>query len=207
MYELTLILSILILGYVVKIVYKEEELLVIPHNDKTHDIIFRCISITSILIIIYTVIYKGLKTGLLLFLFSWAFFVVITPIPEAAILLTVPIKYMTKMPLDEAQIYVSILATTIIYLFYTIGPHIVKNTAVNGLFNYIMDNKLYHMLLLSISSSIIISKFINDTIDVYTHRDKIFLLNDTNKNLSIIAFISIFIYFQTIHRYNIDISY
>ena len=45
MYELTLILSILILGYVVKIVYKEEELLVIPHNDKTHDIIFRCISI------------------------------------------------------------------------------------------------------------------------------------------------------------------
>lgn len=63
------------------------------------------------------------------------------------------------------------------------------------------------MILLSVASSIIISKFINDTIDVYTHRDKIFLLNDTNKNLSVIAFISIFIYFQTIHKYNIDISY
>lgn len=207
MYELTLILSILILGYVVKIIYKEEELLVIPHNDKTHDIIFRCISITSILIMMYTVMYKGFKNGLLLFLFSWSFFVVVTPIPEAAILLTVPIKYITKLPLDEAQLYVSIFASTIIYLFHTLGSHIVKNTVVNGLFNYIMDNKLYHMILLSVASSIIISKFINDTIDVYTHRDKIFLLNDTNKNLSVIAFISIFIYFQTIHKYNIDISY
>ena len=207
MYELTLILSILILGYVVKIVYKEEELLVIPHNDKTHDIIFRCISITSILIMMYTVMYKGFKNGLLLFLFSWSFFVVVTPIPEAAILLTVPIKYITKLPLDEAQLYVSIFASTIIYLFHTLGSHIVKNTVVNGLFNYIMDNKLYHMILLSVASSIIISKFINDTIDVYTHRDKIFLLNDTNKNLSVIAFISIFIYFQTIHKYNIDINY
>ena len=127
--------------------------------------------------------YKGFKNGLLLFLFSWSFFVVVTPIPEAAILLTVPIKYITKLPLDEAQLYVSIFASTIIYLFHTLGSHIVKNTVVNGLFNYIMDNKLYHMILLSVASSIIISKFINDTIDVYTHRDKIFLLNDTNKNL------------------------
>lgn len=126
MYELTLILSILILGYVVKIIYKEEELLVIPHNDKTHDIIFRCISITSILIMMYTVMYKGFKNGLLLFLFSWSFFVVVTPIPEAAILLTVPIKYITKLPLDEAQLYVSIFASTIIYLFHTLGSHIVK---------------------------------------------------------------------------------
>ena len=207
MYELTLILSILILGYVVNIVYKEDELLVIPHNDKTHDIIFRCASISSVLIIIYTIIYKGLKTGLLLFLFTWCFFVVITPIPEAAILLTVPIKYITKLPLEEAQIYVSIFATLIIYLFYTLGSHIVKNTVINGLFNYIMNNKLYHMILLSIASSIIISKFVNDTIDAYTQKDKIFLLNDTNKNLSVVAFISIFIYFQTIYKYNIEIGY
>jgi hypothetical protein len=207
MYELTLILSILILGYVVNIVYKEDELLVIPHNDKTHDIIFRCASISSVLIIIYTIIYKGLKTGLLLFLFTWCFFVVLTPIPEAAILLTVPIKYITKLPLEEAQIYVSIFATLIIYLFYTLGSHIVKNTVINGLFNYIMNNKLYHMILLSIASSIIISKFVNDTIDAYTHKDKIFLLNDANKNLSVVAFISIFIYFQTIYKYNIEIGY
>ena len=96
MYELTFILSILILGYVINVVYKEDDLLVIPHNDKTHDIIFRCASIISVLIMIYAVIYKGFKTGLLLFLFSWCFFVVVTPIPEAAILVTMPIKYITK---------------------------------------------------------------------------------------------------------------
>ena len=207
MYELTLILSILILGYVVNIVFKEDELLVIPHNDKTHDIFFRCASISSIFIMIYTIIYKGLKTGLLLFLFSWSFFVVLTPIPEAAVLVTMPIKYMTKLQLERAQVFVSIFAVIIMYYFYTLGSHIIKNTAVNGLFNYIMENKLYHMILLSIASSIIISKFVNDTIDAYTHKDKIFLLNDTNKKLSILAFISIFIYFQTIHKYNIEIEY
>lgn len=207
MHELTLLLSILILGYVINTVYAEKDLLVIPHNDTTHDILFRCIALVSILFVIYTIIYKGLKTGLLLFLFSWCFFVVLTPIPEAAILVTMPIKYITKLQLERAQVYVSILASTIIYYFHTSGSNIVKNTFVKGLFNYIMNNKLYHMIILSICSSIIISKFVNDAIDAYTHKDKIFLLNNTNKELAVIAFISIFIYFHTIHEYNIDIKY
>ena len=148
MYELTLILSILILGYVLHIVYKEETLLVIPHNDKTHDTIFKCASLASILVMAYTIIYKGLRTGLLLFLFSWCFFVVLTPIPEAAILLTVPLKYLTKIPLERAQVLVSAFATVIMFFFYTKGSDIVKKTSVSGLFSYIMDNHLYHMILL-----------------------------------------------------------
>ena len=207
MYELTLILSILILGYVLHIVYKEETLLVIPHNDKTHDTIFKCASFASILVMAYTIIYKGLRTGLLLFLFSWCFFVVLTPIPEAAILLTVPIKYLTKIPLERAQVLVSAFATVIMFFFYTKGSDIVKKTSVSGLFSYIMDNHLYHMILLSIASSIMISKLVNDAIDAHTQKDLIFLLNDTNQNLAILSFISIFIYFQTIHKYNINIRY
>jgi len=207
MYELTLILSILILGYVLHIVYKEETLLVIPHNDKTHDTIFKCASLASILVILYTIIYKGLRTGLILFLFSWCFFVVLTPIPEAAILLTVPIKYLTKIPLERAQVLVSAFASAIMYFFYTKGADIVKKTSVSGLFSYIMDNRLYHMIILSIASSIMISKFVNDAIDAHTQKDPIFLLNDTNQNLAILSLISIFIYFQTIHKYNINIRY
>jgi len=207
MYELTLILSILILGYVLHIVYKEETLLVIPHNDKAQTTLFKCASFASILAMMYTIIYKGLRTGLLLFLFSWCFFVVLTPIPEAAILLTVPIKYLTKIPLERGQVIVSALATTIMYFFYTKGSYIVKKTSVSGLFSYIMDNNLYHIIILSIASSIMISKFINDAIDAYTQKDKIFLLNDTNQNLAILSVISIFIYFQTIHKYNINIKY
>ena len=207
MYELTLILSILILGYVLHIVYKEESLLVIPHNDKTHDTIFKCASMASMLVIVYTIIYKGLRTGLLLFLFSWCFFVVLTPIPEAAILLTVPVKYLTKIPLERAQVLVSAFATAIMYFFYTKGSDIVKKTSVSGLFSYIMDNRLYHMIILSIASSIMISKFVNDAIDAHTQKDLIFLLNDTNQNLAILSFVTIFIYFQTIHKYNINIRY
>lgn len=207
MYELTLILSILILGYVLHIVYKEDTLLVIPHNDKTHDTIFKCASFASILAILYTIIYKGLRTGLLLFLFSWCFFVVLTPIPEAAILLTVPVKYLTKIPLERAQVLVSAFATAIMYFFYTKGAYIVKKTSVSGLFSYIMDNRLYHMIILSIASSIMISKFVNDAIDAHTQKDLIFLLNDTNQNLAILSLMSIFIYLQTIHKYNIDIGY
>jgi hypothetical protein len=207
MYELTLILSILILGYVLKIVYMDDDLLVIPHNDNTQDTLFKCASFASVMIMAYTIIYKGLKTGLLLFLFSWCYFIVLTPIPEAAIILTVPIKYMTKIPLERAHVLVSAVATAIMFFFYTKGADIVKKTSVSGLFSYIMENRLYHMILLSIASSIMISKFVNDAIDAHTQKDVIFILNDTNKNLSILAFISIFIYLQTIRKYNIDIGY
>jgi len=207
MYELTLILSILILGYVLHIIYKEETLLVIPSNEKIHDTIFKCISISSLFIIAYLIIYKGFKTGLIEFIFSWCFFVVLTPIPEAAILFTVPLKYFTKIPLEYGFIIVSILATALLLLIYKKCNGMIKKANVNGLFTYIMDNRLYHMIILSIASSIMISKFINDAIDAHTQKDIIFLLNDTNKNLAILSFISIFIYFQTINKYNISISY
>jgi len=207
MYELTLILSILILGYVLHIIYKEETLLVIPSNDKTQDTLFKCVTIVSLLGIVYAIIYKGMRTGILLSLFSWCFFVVLTPIPEAAILFTVPLKYLTKIPLERGQVIISALATAILFFFYTKGADIVKKTTIKGIFTYIMDNRFYHMIILSIATSIMISKFINDAIDAHTQKDSIFLLNDTNKNLSVLSFISIFIYFQTIHKYNIDISY
>ena len=207
MYELTLIFSILILGYVLHIVYKEESLLVIPHNDTTQDTLFKCISFASFIIVANTIIYKGLRTGLLLFLFSWCFTVVLTPIPESAILLTMPLKYLTKTPLEEGHIIVSAFATVIMYFFYTKGAHIVKKTSVNGLFTYIMNNRLYHMIILCIASSIMISKFINDAIDAHTQKDTIFLLNETNQNLAILSFICIIIYFQTIRKYNIEMRY
>lgn len=207
MYELTLMLSIFILGYVLRIIYREHVLLIIPHNDSTHDTIFKCITLSSLLIILYIVIYKGLKTGLLLFLFSWSYFTALTPIPEAAILLTTPIKYFTKLPLEKGQVIVSGLATAIMYIFYTKGAHIVKRTHINKLFLYIMDNRLYHMFLLSIASSIMISKFINDAIDAHVQKNIIFLINDTNKKLAILSFVSIFIYFRTIYKCNVEIGY
>jgi hypothetical protein len=207
MYELTLIFSVLILGYVLHIVYKEESLLVIPHNDTTQDTLFKSISFASFIIATNTIIYKGLRTGLLLFLFSWCFSVVLTPIPESAIMVTMPIKYLTKMPLEEGHIIVSAFATVIMYLFYTKGAHIVKKTGVSGLFSYIMNNRLYHMIIICVASSIMISKFINDAIDAHTQKDKIYLLNETNQNLAILTFMCIIIYFQTIRKYKIDMKY
>jgi len=207
MYELTLILSIFILGYVLHIIYKEETLLVIPSNDKTKDTLLKCVSLGSLLVIVYAIMCKGLKTGLLISLFSWCFFVVLTPLPEAAILLTMPLKYLTETPLERGQVIISAFATVIMFYFYKKGQDIVKNTKIKGIFTYIMDNRFYHMILLSIASSIMISKFINDAIDAHTQNDSIFLLNDTNKKLFILSLISIFIYFQTIRKYNIDISY
>jgi hypothetical protein len=207
MYELTLILSIFILGYVLHIIYKEETLLVIPSNDKTKDTLLKCVSLGSLLVIVYAIMCKGLKTGLLISLFSWCFFVVLTPLPEAAILLTMPLKYLTEIPLERGQVIISAFAMVIMFYFYKKGQDIVKNTKIKGIFTYIMDNRFYHMILLSIASSIMISKFINDAIDAHTQNDSIFLLNDTNKKLFILSLISIFIYFQTIRKYNIDISY
>lgn len=199
MYELTTIISILILGYVLHIVYAEENLLVIPHNDKTQYTIFKCVSLVSIVMVVNAIIYKGLGTGLLMCLFSWCFSVVLTPIPETSVLLTMPIKYFTKLPLERGHIIVSIFSAAIMLLFYTKGAHIVKKTYLGELFTYIMDRRLYHMIIISIASSVMISKFVNDAIDAHVQKDIIFLVNDTNQNLAILSFISIFIYFQTIY--------
>jgi hypothetical protein len=202
MYELVSTISILILGYVLHTVYEEESLLVIPHNDKTQDTIFKCAAIASLIIVTNTIIYKGLRTGLLLFLFSWCFSVILTPMPDSAILVTIPIKYLTKIPLQQAHVMVCTIASVILYLFYLKGDKIVKNSPVGGLFKYITDNRLYYMFIIGISTSIMISKFINDAIDAHVQKDNIFLLNDTNKNLSILSCISMLIYFYTIHKYN-----
>jgi hypothetical protein len=111
------------------------------------------------------------------------------------------------LPLEKGQVIVSGLATAIMYIFYTKGAHIVKRTHINKLFLYIMDNRLYHMFLLSIASSIMISKFINDAIDAHVQKNIIFLINDTNKKLAILSFVSIFIYFRTIYKCNVEIGY
>jgi len=207
MNQLSLLVSILILGYTLKIVYSEDELLVIPHNSVIEDNMFKIITTLSVLIVIYTVIYKGLKRGLLISLFSWCFFVVLTPLPEASVVLTVPLKYMTKTPLDKGHVMISAIATSIIFAFHRFGHDIISNTSVSGVFDYIMENRLYHMILLSIAASTMISKFINDAIDVYTQKDIIFLFNETNQNLAILAFISVFIYIQSMYHCNINIKY
>lgn len=207
MNHLSLLVSILILGYTLKVIYKEDELLVIPHNSVVEDRIFKCVAFVSVLAIIYTVIYKGVKNGLLISLFSWCFFMVVTPMPEAGIMFTVPLKYMTKIPLEKGHVIISAFAVAIVFAFYTFGHNIVKETTVSELFTYIMNNRLYHMILLSIASSVIMSKFLNDVIDAYTQKDMIFLLNETNQNLAILAFISVFIYIQSIYHYNINIKY
>jgi hypothetical protein len=201
MLELKLIISMLILGYVLRTIYQEESLLVIPHNDKTRDTIFKCVSAASFVIVANTIIYEGLRTGLLLFLFTWCFSVVLTPMPESAILVTIPIKYLTKLPLERAHVMVSVLALVILYLFYLNGNNIVKKTSVSGVFNYITGNRLYHMFFLGIATSIMISKFINDAIDAHVQKDNIFLFNNTNKNLAILSSISTFMYLHTIHKY------
>jgi len=205
MYEITFILSVIILGYVLHVIYKEEHLLVIPDNDKIQDNMFKCSLLSSLLIFIYVAIYKGFKCGFFLCLFSWCFLVVLTPLPEATVLLTMPLKYIAKLPLERGHVIVSVLATILLLLFYTKGIDIVKKSNTGGIFTYIMENKLYHMFTLSIASSIMISKFLNDAINAYTQKKAIFLLNETNKYLVLLTGVSMTLYFRTIYKYNIDI--
>lgn len=207
MYELTLILSILILGYVLNIIQKDETLLVIPSNENIHDTLFKCISISSLFIIVYLIICKGFKSGIIEFLFTWGFLVILTPIPEASIILTVPLKYFTKIPLEHGLIPVSLFAISLLLLIYKKYFGMMKKTSISGLFAYILEKRMYHMVILSIASSIMISKFVNDAIDAHTQKDSIFFVNDTNKHLAILTVISLLAYFQTIRAYNIEISY
>ena len=207
MNQLSLLLSILILGYVIKVVYSENELLVIPYNRFLEDRMFKIITVVSILIATYMIITKGFKSGLLITLFSWCFFIVMTPMPEASIILTVPLKYMTKIPLARGHVIMSAVAMAIILTFKKYGHAFIAKTSVSGIFDYIMTNRLYHMIFFAVASSTILSKFANDSIDAYMQKDIIFLFNETNQNLAIMAFISIFLYIQSMYHYKVNIKY
>ena len=152
--------------------------------------IYDVIMILFILIIIVSIYNNGYNKGLLESLFIWGFLVIATPIPEAGLIITLPLKRFFNFSMPIVQIITSALALLICLSFYKQ----VKNLDYIGyIFNLIMNKKYYLIFLVSIISSVITTIVIEDIINRYILDEKIYYLSIKLAAISILIICYIFL--------------
>ena len=104
-------------------------------NTKIH--IFDIVSIIFLLIFIYYAYNHGTNCGIIISLFIWAFFVCTTPIPEAGLLLTIPLKHFFNIELNISQFYISLFASLLLIFFYFYSYNNATSVKIERAPNYI----------------------------------------------------------------------
>ena len=199
-YVLTILIFILIVYFIN--VYKDE----IEKKMEIKLYIFDVISIVFILLFVYYGYKRGTKYGFLLSVFIWAFFVCTTPIPEAGLLLSFPLKHFFDIPMDISQIFISIFALILLYLFYNYSFTLLKSITIGRIFNKIIHFNLYSVFAACIIASIAGAFLIDQGID------KFFLFKDNldiNKIIisTLVMIILNIYYFYILHKKNIWIKH
>jgi len=159
--------------------------------------IFNSVSILFILIGIYYCIFFGLERGLFTTVIIWCLFVVATPIPEAGLLVSIPLKNLLKIDLDITQFFVSLFALSFIFFSYYFFRQCLKHSKSGQLLLKIIDFGSFQIFITSIVASISMSYLINEVIDNILHKKSIYNI----KNLLffaifIVLFISYFIFLK-----------
>lgn len=164
------------------------------NTNKIKSNLFNIVSIIFLIIFIFYTYKRGSLYGGYITIVIWAFFVTLTPIPEAGLLLTFPIKHFFGINMYISQIVISLLAIAILIYVYYVKPNIIKNSPIGKIFMYIVKNKLYSILFISIISSIIGSYLLDELLKYIENKD---YFNKTNK-YSIIVFL-LFLFLNVIY--------
>ena len=170
-----------------------------------HINLFNGLSLLFILIFVYYYIFFGLKRGLFTTFIIWCLFVTATPIPEAGLLVSVPLKNLLKIDLDVTQMVVSFIALGfIIYAYYNFREDL--STTKSGRFLLrIIDFGSFSIFVTSIIASISMSYLLNELIDYIMYKKEI----NTNKNTMYVVFfiIPFIMYFVVLRRLTYTFEY
>jgi len=176
--------------------YLSEEELEKNQKNKTYLYIYDVIVILFILLFIFFIFYNGLYKGTIKSLFIWAFFVLCTPVPEAGLLISLPVKRYFNIRMDICQTFVSLLALFMIFYFYYTDKKVINTNFIGKLFNGLVKYNYYIIMILSVLSSILTSNLIDNIINYYIY--------DKNINhlyiKSGIIFIFVIIYFYLLNQ-------
>lgn len=142
-------------------------------KQKTYLRIYDCIVLLFLITLITYISYNGYVVGCIKSLFIWGFFVLCTPIPEAGLIITLPLKRYLNVPMHITQIIVSLCALGILTYFYIYEKNIIKSYKIGKLFMELIALKYFSIIILSILSSIYTSNLIDNFINHYIHKDKI----------------------------------
>lgn len=142
-------------------------------KQKTYLYIYDGLVILFLLVLIFFIFYNGYIKGCIKSLFIWAFFVACTPIPEAGLLFSLPLKKYFNISMHISQTLVSLLSIGILYYFYKFENKTIQNYLIGKLFIGLITYKYFSIIIISIISSIFTSEFINNIIDNYMLGKKI----------------------------------
>lgn len=161
-------------------------------KQKTYLVIYDFIVLIFLIVLITYVSYNGYVKGCIKSLFIWGFFVLCTPVPEAGLIITLPLKRYLNVPMHISQTIVSFSALIILTYFYLYEKNIIKSYKIGKIFIELITLKYFSIIILSILSSILTSQLIDNFINHYIYKHK---LNYLYTKISIIVLcVMIYIY-------------
>jgi hypothetical protein len=135
--------------------------------------IFNGISVFFMAVLVYFVVMYGFNKGLYHTVLTWCIFVIATPIPEAGLIVSVPLKNLLNINLDYTQMVVTCLS--LVYIIYSY-VYLKKNMSESKEGKFIVTIfELFEIkiFIISIFASISISYLLNNFIDymLYDHKN------------------------------------
>lgn len=162
-------------------------------KDKISMNIFNGLSLLFMLLFMYYYIFFGLKKGLFTTFIIWCLFVIATPIPEAGLLVSVPLKNLLKIDLDKTQFVVSFIALGFIFYSYYYFRKYLNESKAGKFLLRIIDFGSFGIFITSIIASVSLSYLINEMIDSILFEKEI--KNKENLAVFILFLVPFILYF------------
>jgi hypothetical protein len=141
--------------------------------NKTYLYIYDVVVIMFILLMVFFIFFNGFYKGCIKSLFVWSFFILCTPVPEAGLLISLPLKRYFGFKMELSQIVVSLFACMIIFYFYCVEQKIIKNNLIGNLFLGLINYKYYSIIFISVISSVLTSNLLDNIINHFINKDEI----------------------------------
>jgi len=141
--------------------------------NKTYLYIYDVVVIMFILLMVFFIFCNGFYKGCIKSLFIWSFFILCTPVPEASLLISLPLKRYFGFKMELSQIVVSLFACMIIFYFYCVEQKIIKNNLIGNLFLGLINYKYYSIIFISVISSVLTSNLLDNIINHFINKDEI----------------------------------
>jgi hypothetical protein len=135
--------------------------------------IFNGISVFFMAVLVYFVVMYGFNKGLYHTVLTWCIFVIATPIPEAGLIVSVPLKNLLNINLDYTQMVVTCLALVYIIYSYVYLKKYMSESKEGKFIVTIFELFEIKIFIISIFASISISYLLNNFIDymLYDHKN------------------------------------
>mgnify|MGYP001239994682 CR=1 FL=1 len=167
-------------------------------KDTINIYIFNGLSILFVLILIYYSIINGFNKGIYNTFVIWCLFVIATPIPEAGLLVSVPLKKILNIELEKTQIVVSFIA--FLFIIYSIKyyKHYLETNKSGKFLLTVFKYAGFSIFISSIIASIALSKIFDIFMNYLLDKEKI--INNELIGYFILFIIPFVYYFYLIYN-------